>query len=112
MRRTLLVALVSLGSLAAGAAMAQDAPPPQMRMPTPEEAIKRLDTNTDGVVEKAEWTAAGRPEERFAMLDGDKDGKVTVDEMKAAFEKMRQRRAQGEGGPPPGPPPEGAPPQN
>jgi hypothetical protein len=116
MRRTLIVALASLTTLAAGAALAQEGPPPgaPRQMPSPEDMLKRWDTNADGVVDKAEWEATGRPADRFAMLDADKDGKVTADELKTAFEKMRQRRMQQGGGegPPPGPPPEGAPPQN
>lgn len=115
MRRTLLVALASLTTVAAaGVAMAQDGPPPgpPRQMPAPEDIFKRWDANSDGVVDKAEWTSAGRPEDRFAMIDADKDGKVTLDELKSAFEKMRQRRAQQGDGPPQGPPPEGPPPQN
>lgn len=110
MRRTLLVALASITTVAAsGAALAQQDGPPR-QMPAPEDVFKRWDTNSDGAVDKAEWTGAGRPEDRFAMIDGDKDGKVTLAELKTAFEQMRARRAQG--GLPPGPPPEGAPPQN
>ncbi|PZR36516.1 EF-hand domain-containing protein [Caulobacter segnis] len=111
MRRTLLAALATCATLAAGAALAQDGPPPGMQMPSPEAIFKRWDANSDGAVDLAEWKAAGRPEDRFAMIDANKDGKITLDELKAAFEKMRQRRMQ-EGGPPPGPPPEGPPPQN
>jgi hypothetical protein len=115
MRRTLLVALASLTTVAAaGAAMAQDGgPPPGPRqMPAPEDIFKRWDANSDGVVDKAEWTGAGRPEDRFAMIDADKDGKVTLAELKTAFEQMRARRAQQGDGPPPGPPPEAPAPQN
>lgn len=112
MRRMLLAALATCATVAAGAALAQDGPPPGMRMPAPEDIFKRWDANSDGVVDKAEWTAAGRPEDRFAMIDVDKDGKVTLDELKGAFEKMRQRRMQQGDGPPPGPPPEGPMPQN
>lgn len=107
MRRTLLVALASLTTLAGGVALAQEAP---RQMPTPEDIFKRWDTNGDGVVDKTEWDATGRPAENFARIDTNNDGKVTLDELKVAFEKMRARRAQ-EGGPPPGPPPEGQPPQ-
>lgn len=112
MRRMLLAALATCATVVAGAALAQEGPPPGMRMPAPEDIFKRWDANGDGVVDKAEWTAAGRPEDRFAMIDADKDGKISLDEMKAAFEKMRQRRMQQGDGPPPGPPPEGPPPQN
>lgn len=112
MRRMLLAALATCATVAAGAALAQEGPPPGMRMPAPEDIFKRWDTNSDSVVDKAEWTAAGRPEDRFAMIDVDKDGKVTLDELKGAFEKMRQRRMQQSDGPPPGPPPEGPMPQN
>lgn len=108
MRRTLLVALASITTLAAGVALAQDAP---RQMPAPEDIFKRWDTNGDGVVDKAEWTAAGRPEERFAMVDANNDGKITLDELKAALEKMRQYRMQQQGGGAPPPPPQGAPPQ-
>ena len=111
MRRTLFVALASLTTLAAGAAMAQQGGPPRA-MPAPEDVFKRWDANSDGAVDKAEWTGAGRPEDRFAMIDANKDGKITIDELKTAFETMRQRRMQQGDGPPPGPPPEGAPPQN
>ncbi|NQE62987.1 EF-hand domain-containing protein [Caulobacter sp. RHG1] len=103
MRRTLLVALGAVGVLTAGTATAQEGPPPPRRMPAPEEVFKSWDTNADGVVDKAEWVAAKRPEDRFAMIDADKDGKITLDEMKTAFETMRQRRMRqdGEGPPPP-----------
>lgn len=113
MRRIMLAALATGATLAAGAAFAQEGPPPgpPRQMPAPEDIFKRWDANGDGAVDKAEWTGAGRPEDRFAMIDGDKDGKITLDEMKAAFEKMRQRRMQQGDGPPP-PPPEGPPPQN
>lgn len=115
MSRKLIVALGALSTLVAGAALAQDGPPPgPRRMPSPEEFIKQIDKNADGAIDKAEWTGAGRPEERFAGVDADNDGKITAEELKVAFEKMRQRRMQQGGGegPPPGPPPEGAPPQN
>lgn len=111
MRRTLFVAFASLTTLVAGAAIAQQGGPPR-GMPAPEDVFKRWDANSDGAVDKAEWTGAGRPEDRFAMIDANKDGKIMLDELKTAFETMRQRRMQQGDGPPPGPPPEGAPPQN
>jgi hypothetical protein len=106
MRRILFVALGAASALAASLAAAQEGPPPPRRMPAPEEVFKTWDGNGDGVVDKAEWVAAKRPEDRFAMIDADKDGRITLDEMKAAFETMRQRRMRQGDAPPPPPPPE------
>jgi hypothetical protein len=80
MRPVLIAATIALA--AASVAQAQ--------MPAPADLIKRWDTDGDGAVSKAEWTAAGRPAERFAMVDANKDGKVTA-EMEAAMAAMRQR---------------------
>ncbi len=101
MRRHLIAAiLASTAALAAGAAVAQ--PPP------PEEIIKAWDKNGDGGVDKAEWVAAGRPEARFDMVDANKDGKITADELKAAMARMRGGRPPADGnGPPPPPPSDG-----
>ncbi|WP_066686321.1 calcium-binding protein [Caulobacter sp. CCH9-E1] len=110
MRLVLTVALAALTTIAAtGMASAQDGPP--RGMPAPENIFKRWDANSDGAVDKTEWTGAGRPEDRFAMIDANKDGKISLDELKTAFETMRQRRMRQGDGPPPGPPPEGPPPQ-
>ena len=93
MRRTIFAAaLASIATLAAGAAMAQ--------MPAPAEIIKAWDKNADGAVDKDEWVAAGRPEARFAMVDADKDGKISADELATAMARMRGGSA------PPAPPAE------
>lgn len=81
MRRLILAAALTLAAV--GAAQAQ--------MPAPADLIKRWDTDGDGAVSKAEWTAAGRPAERFDTVDANKDGKVTAAEMEAAMAAMRQR---------------------
>jgi Ca2+-binding EF-hand superfamily protein len=81
MRPVLIAATIALA--AASVAQAQ--------MPAPADLLKRWDTDGDGAVSKAEWTAAGRPAERFAMVDANKDGKVTAAEMEAAMAAMRQR---------------------
>jgi len=90
------LALASLAALTAGSALAQ--------MPSPEKIHKAWDKNADGVVDKAEWVAAGRKEARFALVDTDSDGKVTVDELKTAMGKMKARRAQQQGDAPQAPP--------
>jgi Ca2+-binding EF-hand superfamily protein len=76
------------------------------QMPAPAEIIKAWDKNADGGVDKAEWVAAGRPENRFAMVDTDKDGKISAEELTTAMARMRANRPQGEGGAPPAPPAE------
>lgn len=83
--RTFVLAAAATAALlsAAGAAQAQ--------MPAPADIIKNWDKNGDGVVDKAEWTAAGRPAERFDAVDANKDGKVTAAEMEAAMAAMRAR---------------------
>jgi len=86
MRKLAALALTTLAVLTAGSALAQ--------MPSPEKIHKAWDKNADGVVDKAEWVAAGRKEERFTRVDADSDGKVTVDELKTAMSKMRARRQQ------------------
>ncbi len=84
MRKTIFAAAAATALLAgAGAAYAQ--------MPAPADIIKNWDKNGDGAVDKAEWTAAGRPAERFDAVDADKNGKITAAELEAAMAAMRAR---------------------
>jgi hypothetical protein len=94
MRRKLAaLALTTLAALSASAALAQ--------MPSPEKIHKAWDKNADGGIDKAEWVAAGRKEERFALADADADGKITLEELKTA---MAKRKAQSQGAAPQTPP--------
>ncbi len=82
--RTLLFATVTAAALAAaGVAAAQ--------MPAPADLVKGWDKDGDGAVSKAEWTAAGRPAERFDLVDANKDGRVTAAELEAAMAAMRRQ---------------------
>ena len=82
--RTIIFAAAAAALLAnAGAAFAQ--------MPAPTDLIKAWDKDGDGAVSKEEWTAAGRPAERFDAVDKDKDGKITAAELEAAMAAMKQR---------------------
>jgi Ca2+-binding EF-hand superfamily protein len=83
MRPLILAAAATALLAAAGSAAAQ---------PPAADIIKQWDTNKDGVVDKAEWTAAGRPAERFELVDANKDGKVTADELAAALAAMRKQQ--------------------
>lgn len=74
----------------AGAACAQETPPPG-----PPRGMMRADANGDGVVTKAEFTADN--DARFARMDANHDGKLDASE-------MPQRRPRGPR-PPEGPPP-------
>ncbi|MEJ2408011.1 MAG: EF-hand domain-containing protein [Novosphingobium sp.] len=49
--------------------------------------LKMADTNNDGAVSKAEFMAAAN--KHFDMMDADKDGKVTKEERRAAWQSMR-----------------------
>lgn len=82
--RKLVFAAVTTALLAgAGAAYAQ--------MPAPADLVKAWDKDGDGAISKAEWTAAGRPAERFDAVDANKDGKVTAAELEAAMAAMKAR---------------------
>lgn len=50
-----------------------------------EEAFKQMDKDADGRVAKSEWT---RRPEAFDMIDGDKDGFLTSDEVRAMAERL------------------------
>jgi Ni/Co efflux regulator RcnB len=83
MRTPLFAAAAAAMLAAAGAASAQ--------MPAPADLIRNWDKNGDGAVDKDEWVAAGRQAGRFALVDANKDGKVTAAELEAAMAAMRQR---------------------
>lgn len=52
------------------------------------EMFDKIDTNHDGVLTLAEWTAAGRRERGFNIIDADHDGNVTPAELRAAAAKF------------------------
>lgn len=86
MRKTIFAAAVLAALTAlAGPAMAQ--------VPDVEPIFKTWDANSDGVLTKGEWLAAGRQEEGFLRVDADRDGKVTLAELKAAVAKMQGEQA-------------------
>jgi Ca2+-binding EF-hand superfamily protein len=63
----------------------QPAQTPQERM-TPDGAFKRADTNGDGRLNKEEAARMPAISARFAELDKDKDGALSMAEFMAAFE--------------------------
>lgn len=83
MRKIIFAATAAALLSGAGAAYAQ--------MPAPADLVKAWDKDGDGAISKAEWTAAGRPAERFDAVDANKDGKVTAAELEAAMAAMRAR---------------------
>ena len=68
------------------------------QMPSPEQILKDNDKNIDGVITKEE-AAGSELEMFFDMVDGNHDGKITMDELKAIPANG------GPGGPPAGGPP-------
>ena len=133
--------LMTLAALASTAALAQNAPQgggaPGGAKLDQRPLFQALDTNKDGLLTQAEWTAAGLDASIFGMInsqkkptltydefnavsppesaDADKDGKVTLEELKKFMASMPAGGG-GPGGPgggpggPGGPPGGGAPP--
>jgi hypothetical protein len=80
--------------LAATAATAQPAPPADAAgMADARAKLMAADANKDGKWDKNEWLAAGRREMGFVFMDGDKDGFVTQDELKAGMARMQAMRS-------------------
>ncbi|THD81768.1 MAG: EF-hand domain-containing protein [Phenylobacterium sp.] len=99
MRTLILAAAAALAVTGvAGVAAAQ--------MPSPADIVKAWDKDGDGTISKDEWVAAGRPAERFDLVDTNHDGKITVEELAAAMARMRP----GGGGQPAQPAPPTSPP--
>lgn len=55
-----------------------------------ETMFKSWDKDSDGSLSKQEWLDAGRREEGFARVDANSDGKVTLEELKAAMARMQR----------------------
>lgn len=83
--------LMTAALLATTAATAQT-PPAPADMADARTRLLAADTNADGKWDKPEWLAAGRREMGFRMIDADKDGFVTQDELKAGMARMRALR--------------------
>lgn len=61
--------------------------------------LKKMDTNNDSRITRAEFNAA--TEERFKRMDQNNDGVITTEEIQAAHEAMREgmrERHQGQRG--------------
>ncbi|MET0365919.1 MAG: EF-hand domain-containing protein [Sphingobium sp.] len=91
MNRFLLSALAATTFLAGGIAVAQmprpSTPPSQ---PPGHDFLGALDTNKDGIITRAEFTAD--LEKRFATLDIDKNGVISVAERKSARDARQRER--------------------
>lgn len=62
---------------------------------TLQERLKAADANGDGLIDKAEADAKlPRIAKRFDTLDTNGDGKLSPDEMRAAGQKLAERRGQ------------------
>lgn len=71
------IVLASLFVLAAGPVLAQ---PAEL---DPVTTVVRMDANHDGWVSREEWLASGADDASFTAIDADKDGRVTVAELRA-----------------------------
>lgn len=76
--------------LAAGAAFAQQTPPPASSSPSADTSsmdYSKLDTNGDGVISKDEAKGDANLSSQFSTLDTDKDGKLSSSELAKAKSK-------------------------
>lgn len=55
-----------------------------------EQLMKAWDKDRDGVLSKAEWLGAGRKEQGFKFADRDKDGKMTLEELRSGMARAKQ----------------------
>lgn len=85
MIKPLLISAASL-MLVSTAANAQDG------MPTVEQIMGLLDADQDGFIQQTE--AMGPLADNFTLIDADKDGKVSPDELKAAMEMKAKMDAE------------------
>lgn len=131
-----MLTLMTLAALSGSAALAQNPPPgggaPGGAKLDQSPLFKAVDANKDALVTEAEWTAAGLDAGIFGMInsqkkpalnyeefnavsppdtaDADKDGTVTLEELKIFMASMPAPGAGGPGGGPGGPPGGGPPP--
>ncbi|MEQ7154571.1 hypothetical protein [Brevundimonas aurifodinae] len=103
----LTLAATLCATLLAGPVMAQTAPASPSSAPQPPapaqasaetspavaQALAQYDTDDDGKISLAEWTAAGRQERGFRRFDTNADGFMVEAELQAALEMMAQMRA-------------------
>lgn len=97
MSRSILLPLattLSIFALVAAPAGAQQRTLTEEQKAKLQERLKAADANGDGLIDKAEAEAKlPRIARRFDTLDANSDGKLSPDEMRAAGQKMAERRA-------------------
>ena len=90
---SLFAATLSVFLFIAASACAQQRTLTDEQKATLQERLKAADTDNDGLIDRAEAQAKlPRLAKRFDTLDADGDGKLSYDELRAAGQKMAERR--------------------
>lgn len=79
-------ALISCAALLASHGFAADQPGARL-----EAAFKKADTDNDGTLTKAEAKSMPRVAKNFDAIDADKDGTVSLDEIRASMKRVGQK---------------------
>lgn len=95
MKKNILIAILAVGLFSFSANAQNDAT--AMHKMNAKEKFKKLDTDKDGRLSKAEVEKAGKPKfvAKFSAIDANKDGYLTVQELKTYRKQHKNDKPKG-----------------